>query len=378
LGTGDGVQTIFGTTLAGAKISKGQLWLLFQIGGTLYEVWDNGQGEFEHDLISASSIDYVTKVISVTFSPAIDNGAEVKTIHSESNDGEDWIALLEPRTVQDFNHNTEPDADNQKEVVIKNSGASNKERIIIGLREYQDTGQSVYGISLSLFQRWNHSDHILGYFYNTTANPFVTTYSTSVNESNSQNPRFIISDQTMQYWIFSNKSRIVVFVKNAGTIYTCMYVGEGRRISSQLKYARPQIVCGNATNNSTNFNSTFLYSIFNPSTNTGLFLDWDGNYRQTGSSLSSGQYGFGYMSWVDSGDLKKTTTTPGKVQTDNVTLVREIGFSTEAEVLFALDGVFICPSVGLSSEDTLDGGNYIVFQDVFRVDYKSYGCVELI
>lgn len=378
IGTGDGIATVFGDTLSGTKISKGQLWIRFEIGGALYEAWDNGEGEFEHPFISASSIDYVTKIISVTFTAPIDDTKDVDTLHSDANDGEDWLTLLEPRPVQDFNHVTEPDGDGQLEVVLKNSGVSNKEKIIFGMREYSAVGSGTYGISLSLFDQWDHTDHVLEYYYNTVANPFPAVYSVADNEVSTTIPRFLISDQTMQYWIFSSKSRLMVFVKNVGTIYTSMYAGEGIRVSSQSKYNRPQIVMGNTNLNNRPFTSTSIFSIFNPSTNCGLMFDYSDAYKQLNGSPTTDQYNAGYSSFINTGNLKKTTN--GKVITDHVTVVYTAGtFDVdEHDVSFSLEGLFICPSTEVAAEGTLDGGNYIIFQDIFRTEYRSFAAAEIL
>ena len=260
LGVGNGVTTVFGDTLTGSKIAKGQCRLIFAIQGVTFDLWDNGQGEWIDDLISASSLDYITKIVSVTFTIAPDDTKPVDTWHTDGDEGEDWIQLLGPRLQTDLTSTTEPDADQQKEVIIKNSGISFKEEIVIGLREFSRTADAVFAMAIILMQRWTNQDDSDGYFYFTGGaphSPYNTNYNATYNDT-TQSQKMVYTNDVMVYFVSATKSRVHIVISNGGTIYTAGSFGEGIRFSSPSKYNKPQYVAGNTTGFIPHSNTTLV------------------------------------------------------------------------------------------------------------------------
>ena len=376
LGTGNGVQVTFSKTLAGSgPIEAGNVRLIFVIGGVTYDLWDNGQGEFEHPLIYSSSVNYTTRAVTVTFEEPIDNNESVNSWHQPES--EKWIQVLEARDITNTSGTTESNPDNQKEVILYNSGVSRKEEIIIGLREYSYVSTGIFGIELALGSRWTSQDDQDSYFWDGTDNRVF--YNASYNGTyramtNSQ--KMPCANDVMKYWINYSKSRIIAVVRNTGTVYTNFYVGEGIRFCSQAKYEKPQLVAGN-TRSFLAFSNTGLYSVSHPESYTWRFFDKDKNYREFIKGTNNAYMTTYNFFDVDNRILKRTTTDKVFVQRIYLAYLGTQNIRQDtAYTLFALDGIFFCPDNEIESEHTLNTTEYLVFQNIYRVNYYDYFCIE--
>ena len=82
--TGDGIQTSFSGTLANPPVAKGQARLCFTIAGVKYFVYDDGQGAWDHPLISSSSLTYASGAWSITFATAPDDTKGIVFFYTDS------------------------------------------------------------------------------------------------------------------------------------------------------------------------------------------------------------------------------------------------------------------------------------------------------
>ena len=136
VGTGDGVQKTFNFTLTNGPLAKGQVRLEIKVNTQVYKIFDNGEGEWDHEQVSSSSIDYSTKACSVTLVSAQDNLAPVKALYvASATEGHDWLAYREETTRQQDGVTEAFSGELLKQVLLKNSGYTYKDYIVIGLRE---------------------------------------------------------------------------------------------------------------------------------------------------------------------------------------------------------------------------------------------------
>lgn len=379
VGTGTGAQLIFNFTITGAgAIEPGNVRLRWIQNGVEFDLWDNASGQWEHPNIASSSINYSTRVCTITFdtgnAPASSTNIDVWSIPA----GEEWVQVLEARTVTTNTGSTEPDADGQQEVILKNCGVSGREEIIIGLREYSYIASDIFGLELALGRRWTYQDDIDSYFWDNSGNrvfPYAISYNITYNAQKSS-VKFVYSNDVMKYWVNVTKSRIIIVSRNTGTIFTSCYVGEGIRYSSQSKYSKPQVVAGN-TISFYPFTSTAIYGLARPAVNCWLFFDENNEYRWLTTSINTYGYFTTMNAWTNTALLKRTLLNKVFVQRMQLFYFGETTgtYWQKQKILFSLDGVFICPDNDIDSEHTLNTDEYIAFQDVYRTTYQDYFCI---
>lgn len=369
LGTGNGSTMLFNKTLANTPVAKGNCRVRFKIAGVVYQVWDNGEGVFTHTKVAASSIDYNTGAISLTFTQAIDNAYVMGIIYSTATNGEgrDWI-ILRDTTAKNFTGGEAFPGDNPREYVIKNSGVSYKEEIIIGLREFKYVAGTHYGIQLNCYKQWKESDEAAASPWSYNASELSIGYDTT-RQNYTACPGMPLNDGSMAYWFFSNKKRIMVVARVAGTIFESIYAGGGKRFSSPSKYPHPIVVAGTVGDATTTFSSnasTHVFFIW-PTQVPGCFI----------SILPNDTYdkgtNVGFLPKLDygaSGTLKKTITNQIALYPIYV-MQRSV---TPYQLLFELDGCFFTPFISLTAEDTLGIGpnNYLIASNIFRTTYQDY------
>lgn len=378
IGTGNGAQTTFNFTLTGAgAIEPGNVRLRFIINGVEYDLWDTPAsptaGSWIHNLISSSTINYTTRVIQVVFTQAPDNLTPVDGWSVPA--GESWVQMVN-QPVTDASGVQEPDGDGQKEVVLYNSGISNKEEIIIGLREFSLPASDIFGLELALGNRWTYEDDNNPYFWHTTnvaAFPYLSTYNTTLNCANNSQ-KFIYSNDSMKYWVNVTKSRVIIVIRNTGAIFTHCYFGDTIKFATPTQYKRPYVVCGNTISTSVAFTSSQVFGLGRPSSNCWRFFDENNEYKlATSGSVIFQEITTTYNQFQNTGLLKRTLK-------NDVGLSRVVcanrGVTNDrqntARLYFALDGVWICPDNDMDSENTINALNVVCFQDVFRTTYQDY------
>jgi len=375
VGTGDDIETTFPFTLSNTPVAKGNARLTFKIGATEYQVFDNGEGEWEHPKISSSSLNYASGVSTVTFADPIADTYDIVCTYcvgqNSGEEGRDWL-LLHHRNSQS---NTGADAFAGlllKECWLKNSGGTYKEAVYCGIREAQYLPAN--------FWQWNlNGDYALGNppsddahwnwnSYKTARTTYDATY-----EHYSYHPSIALKDDSIAYWFYSNKNRIIVVARVTGTIYETAYIGIGLRFSSPDRFAYPVLVIGSIYGNY-NYASTLAQHSFIVEAAGGYPL-WI--YGKSGNFVSATSR----KALVPRGsftDLGSMTSTAGQIVLFPC-FVREWDGASIYSLLTQLDGVYAILNDEVESEDLIQvgGQDYLVIQNIFRTTHKDYLAIKM-
>lgn len=367
--TGDGIQTSFsGSLTTSGTLARGQTRITFTIGTLTYRVWDNGQGEFIHDLISSSSLVYATKAYTLDFTSPIDDTTDIDAISTDATEGLDWL-ILQDETTKNNNLTTPAESfpgELLQQVTLKNSGKGFEDAIFIGYRECKAVAQQYYSIDLV-----GHRDYVEGQPWNNSAQGASghgrTSYDTT-RQSWSSLPRLSLNDDVMTYWVYSNKNRLAISVKVTGTVYESHYGGNFLRNSARQDYAQPLIILGShvSTNNFASQDANHKF-IIDPSGNLLLYLNYNGDWRGDSSPnfsvmLPRGEQSLPATAW--------TQTTNGL----NLPFAVYLYDDTELYNYGQLDGIWFVPGDNLTTEDTTTilARTITVFQNVFRTAYQDF------
>lgn len=155
--------------------------------------------------------------------------------------GRDWEALVY-RNTRDTAL-LEPFTDTRKEWVLKNTGLSEEEEVLIGIREWEYPAGSAWGLDLNCYTAWvtgsRWNDNVLSHnraLYDATWKRYTL------------HPMLPLTNASMAYWFFSNKQRIICVVRANGR-YHSMYLGFGNRLGDPLEYPYPLVACGGLNSN---------------------------------------------------------------------------------------------------------------------------------
>lgn len=372
IGTGDGATAIFSNTLANTPIAPGQARVRYKIGGVIYETWEDGAGVFEGDKITTGTLNKATGDIDFTFSEYIDDLYDIDCLYTDAaTEGQDWLQVYQDLS-QDNAGADEYSGQLLQEVVLRNSGVGYKDNVFVGAREWQDVGNSRWGINLNIYEKFDTVYEAAVAPWNANSSKTgKTTYSATGNWST--HPSIYLKDEeTIAYWFIANKRRIIVIARTASTLYMSMYIGFGKRIATPEEYSHPGIILGNQVGD-LNFATASLVDITNigASPYNGLAITPENNYIYAVSGLSAG--------WIfaDSGMVKKSTN-------DKITLQPCYLRSTEqanpnGKLLFELDGIYkiLCDSVVAEDTITIGGDTYLVVPNIYRSNYYDYFAVKL-
>lgn len=370
IGTGDGNQTSFPIALSSTPVAKGQCRIRYKIGGTVYDAWDDGNGVIRGPQVneSTSVLDNATGVGTINFVAAVDPGYSIDAIYSSALvDGLDWL-ILQNRTSRDSGQNEAFPGETDQEIILKNSGVSYRDKIIVGIRECHLVSQQFWSWNMNGYiefpehwgENWNANDVWHG------RNGYNGTW-----ENWNGHPSSYFKDDTMQYWFIANKRRIIVIVRVTNTIYASCYLGFGKRVSTEIENPYPLFVCGNHAGD-VNFAHGSLVGIGMPYAGSNRMLSPFPNGVETNPTYLRHHEG----TWPS----QAITKTPnGLIPLYPVPVSHNYYGYPDVPYLFDLDGVFMCPCDELSVEDTISfgGKDYLVVQDVYRTGYQNYFCVRL-
>lgn len=364
IGTGDGVDTTFSATLANTTIAKGQVRVKFKIAGVVYWVWDNGSGSFIHAQITTGTIDYNTGDIDLEFVAPIDNTYAIKALYTTGAVGQDWLIMHEDISQDNVLADAFPGL-LLKEYVFRNSGANWAENVVLGLRESQYVPANQYIMELNLYSQWAETEDAANSW---NINAFSTTYD-ATREHWSAHPSSAFNDATMTYWIKATKNYLFLEAKVSGTVYTGFYGGNGIRFCSQQDYPNPNIILGNSAGNfSFSSTATTHTMLIDPaSANSAWLINQENELINWGDFrvLPPNEY-------VVAGDLEKTSNS-------KVALNELFAFQFDPlpqELLFQIRDLYHTPYINMNSEDTLGGGVYRVFQNIFRTSTSDYFAIK--
>jgi len=373
LGTGDDVEDTFSGTLSNTNVSEGCARLKFVRNGTTYYIWDDGEGNWDHDEITAATITYSTGAYSIELANPLENAEDLDILYSHGTEGLDWV-VIDERNSQDTSGSDAFGDSSKKEIILKNSGSSYKENIFVGIRECESVANSFYRWNLNCYknfnetQHWNHNkDGTNGHGYSSYDN---------TRESYDDHPGISFNNDSITYWFYSSKNRIVVIARITGNRYVSCYLGLALRFSSPSDYPNPIIALGSHFGNNnytdTSDSHSFIIDLRSASSLQLIYLDPFDQFK--GSNLPSNS----------DTELhpKKGENTSGTVteRTDGDTHLYDVyGFSSETSfLLWQLEDVYYCPSNSINSEGTFtqDSKTYRIFQNIFRNTDKDFMCVR--
>lgn len=378
LGTGDGTTLQWTKTLASTP-GLGQLRIRFLVVGVVQEVWDNGEGKFEHDYVNYddSSFDYVTKELVFKTTVAVTNGYVIKAKYASINaSGNDWF--IERQTTTKSNTGADDFSGLLlQEVILKNSSVSYKDFICVGVRENQYTTNNQYLWNLNLYDEFKS-------LYENYASPWIgpaqkngwTTYDTTTKNF-TQYPNISIQNSTLKYWFFINKRRIIVVYKQENGYYSGCYLGGLIRFMEPSEYEIPTIVVGSGAGNFNYTNTTQSCLLFSQTFIMLGHLKTYNNYLMYVQTYSCGTGIYPAQDKLSTGEVSADRNGNILIFPSHL-LYRPAPDEKTTCCLGEFDGIYCVPNSDVVSEDTItiDSEEYIVFQNINRTTYMDYLCVK--
>jgi len=370
-GTPNGILLAFSGGLSNFPCGKGRLTVSYTIGGNVYEATDNGSGVLT-GTSAAGTIVYSTGAWTMTFTSAPDNGTDLTADYLYGAPGADWQLKVQEHAHD--NANAEPWGAALQQCILHNTGLSGAETILIGIREWKYAAGNGYGWDLNGYttytpaQLWNASG----------AQHLLTAYSTTWNRF-TNHPMLPLVDGTIYYWLYSNRQRIVLFVKVQSN-YESMYLGFGRRFGSPAEYPAPLVVKG-SSQGLVNYSDVSAFRQFIAGNRweaegySLLVLDPGEAFAVCG--------GTGFASGVKVEPHTIFDTAPGTIAPtkDTSRILRTPVYLTRpstAQCLMDLDGVNHLAGTGIQSEDTMTAGGHRwrIFQNIHRTSAHEFCAVE--
>lgn len=288
---------------------------------------------------------------------------------TSGGDGGDWTVEYN-RNARDDNElsPTEPFGSDCKEVILSNTGLSGSEKIYVGIREWYYLASGAYGWDLTGYLTYTADQ-----FWNTGYSEHGRDLYDATWEHYTELPVLPLHDDTIYYWFYSDKQRIVVVAKVQSNYESC-YLGFGDRFGNVTDYPYPLLIQG----------SIFGNRIYSDATSYHKFIAQHGSGETNKHQMavlpdntwcSSGVTLFPRTNWINTGNL---VATPGIGQL----LVSPVmgALVEENQTLWEQDQIIHVAGSGMQSEDLIngpDGQRYRVFQNIFRTTYYDYmGVVE--
>lgn len=388
--TGDGAETSFSGTLSNVPVIISECTLNYTISATEYNIDSDSSGNFTGTGISSASV-AENGTVTLSFSTAPDDTTEITLDYrakgllqvvldfvtdDSMTDGQDWTNELQELS-QDDDLVSPSDAysgELLQQLVLSNTGESDAESIVVGLREFYRAASGEYGINLNGYR--DGHDGAQSWIYNGGQHGLTGYDGTSKRFEDL--PAAVFRSGSLGYWIFSNKNRILVVVKSS-TVYDFFYVGYGHRLGPSSNYATPLFIGGSAAGDSKyddtgNERKAFFDFYTGGSGIVQAFaVDMDGSYiTQSDDRLRVVPQHY----WDDLEDIAAVGDTDS---TSNVLLAPVAVINEDESVtLMTLDGVFALVSDSVSAESvvTIGGDDYIVFPNVHRSTKFSYIAIK--
>lgn len=371
---GNGILTNFAGTLENGPIAKGQCRISYIIGSFAYAIYENGEGTWIADNIVSSALDYVTRIWSITFSAPLDAGTSLQFLFAVGPEGRDWLIISNQNTKNLAGTDAFPGLPLQ-ELVIKNSGVTYKENIYCGFREAQYPTLNYYSIDLNIYRSYSGNNawiqnaagtmgHGLS-IYDTTRNSFTAL------------PRLGINNDTINYWFYVSKNAIIVIAKVTGTRYVSLFTGFILRFSPPSDYPNPLFLIGShagAADYTDNATASFLARPLSSAANRHV-LGIDPDNIFIGYSLPGTHNPVVLPGYDTTWQANPITHTALNEISLYPCLISDTGTSY---LLGQMEKVYFCPSDLVRSEDVIlhDTKQYRVFQDIHRISYQDFMCIE--
>jgi hypothetical protein len=357
-------------TLSNTPVAKGQARANLKQDVDEFSVWDNGEGEFIHPDITSSTLNYLTGVGQIVLAAALPTGftADCDYVVGKNGgeEGRDWMLLQDRDTTDNLGANPYSPGE-ARECWMKNSGVTYKEPIYIGFREFFYVPSTLYNWNINI-------DHQLGippdddaeWNFNKTETG-RSGYST-LQENWTLLPSIGLRDDSMYYWIFSNKNRIMGAVRVTGTVYETFYAGFGFRFSSPVNYNYPLLAIGSLYGNLNYANTStahvyiidgdnYQLMLWNPQNDVYTNMAFQKMYPKESGFTATGTYVKG---------------SNGKILLWPIFLTGYTG--SVWQLLMELDGVYFGMDNIFQSEDKVQiaAQDYLVIQNIFRTNYHDY------
>jgi len=353
------------TTLANTPCAPGRLVVTYTISTVEYEATDDGNGVVTGTL-ATGTINYSTGAIAVTFTGTPTGDVTGDYLYGEP--GEDWREEVNRNTEDNTEPPDNPFGSDCKEVILSNTGISGQESVYIGIREWKYAAGNAYGWNINGYT-WYNEDMLWN------ANKIDHGYDlySALWENWQEMPSIPLIDDTMDYWFFSNRQRIIVVAKVSGN-YEQIYLGFGRRFGNPSDYPYPMHIGGcisglNNYSNTSGFHIGIHQGIQTDSVNPKMMYTPGGVWW--GMSAYENQTAIKVeprYSWSDDGIIAPTIG--GRILMYPCYLCQ----SFVLECYMDLDGVYLAVGTGIQAEDTIDRAQKkcIVFPNIWRNTYYDH------
>jgi hypothetical protein len=382
-GTPNGILVSFSGTAANNPIGLGRFEVSYTVSSTVYTATDDGSGSIsDSDHLTSGTITYSTGAWTLEFSTAPDNGSDITADYIHGDPGQDWKELL----YQDTENKDETDAgfsSDCKEWIIQNTGKTGAENVIIGMREWWYSAGAGGGLNLNVYISfpspapgdWNYNGVSHGF------EDYNTTWKTWKNLPTLPLPY----RGSCEYWLYSNRQRIVVFVKLGGQ-YESMYLGFGTRYGAPSDYPHPLVAKASMHHDDSSF---FDYT--DTGYNWRLYIAQHNNGDDDGYPLLFVDPGDTYISGADTSGavmIPRDNYDDGAAQIMGPTPYHGrylmtpvyLGHETNSAVYMELDGVYHLAASGVSTEETFHANQKLhdVFQNIHRTGHNDLLAIERI
>lgn len=366
-----GVTTSFtGNALANVPCGLGRLVITYTVSSTDYTASDDGAGNIYDDasgFLTSGTVDYDTGDVDLVFGTAPDNPSDITADYIYGDPGQDWEELL----YQDTENKDETDAGfsgDCKEWIIRNTGKTGQENVIIGLREWWYAAGNGGGLNLNVYTAWPVTPPT-DWNYNELSNG-LADYNVTWKTWQKHPTLPLPYRGTIGYFLYSNRQRIVLVVKISGQ-YESIYLGFGRRFGTPSEYPHPLVAKAGHHHSDASFNAysytAGAWRLFAaghyPSDDDGyplLIVKPDDSYES--GNDSAGLTLIPYDNYGTSDGIMR----PTPIHTRSMVTPVYVGHETTEAVWMDLDGVTHVASSGVSAEDTfyMDQKLHVVFPNV--------------
>jgi len=260
-----------------------------------------------------------------------------------------------------------------QECILTSKGISGQEFVAIGIREWEYPPGNAVGWDLNGYtwyntdMDWNASE----------ADHQKTSYDNTWEHWNTH-PMVPLIDDTMTYWFFTNRQRIIVVAKVSSQYEQC-YMGFGRRFGNPSDYHYPLMIHGA-------YHGNVAYT----SQGTNHFGLHESNYANgcyTIMGVKPGGIWFGHASGWESSQV--SIEPRGRWQNDGtigptasgrlLMLPCYVTQPLEDSCYMDLEGVHMVVGTGIQAEDTIvhNGIKSIIFPSIWRTQFFDNVGVEI-
>ncbi len=363
------------TTLAQTPVAMGRLKVDYTISAVAYEAYDDGNGNITGDLITTGTINYTSGAIVINFTGTPTGNVTADYLYG--TEGKDWRILMEENSKNQHNADAFSPGSTCKQVILQNTGDSGQEQVLIGIREFQYPAGSGYGWDLN-----GYREYAEGQVWNANMGETGLSSYSGTWERWNQLPMMPMIDDTMYYWFYSDRNRIIVVLKISSN-YDSIYLGHGRRYGSPSEYPCPLVVSGSSTAyfiySSTDSTRRFAVDNSNDGSSeaTLLIVEPDGSYN---NSILDTNYRPRHIPGNDKGFNTVATFTPAGCVISTPCYISD-GRLTEGflpRCLMDLYGIYYLACDGIQSEDTvtINASRCRIFQNIHRVTHTDFMAVE--